>query len=324
LIPPEDTGGGSRPAQLGAELHRRGLAVDWRYALTIFPWPARRRPSVDRLRVRYVGEPDAPPLGDLILLEAPHPALCSLVGLASPGARVVYDAIDAWDGVLGLPWYDRGAEDWVLRRADHLVASAESLCAELRARSGRPVERLPNAVDLAIFDASTRRPAPSDLRRGSPTIGYVGALWGEWVDVALLDELARALPTAAINLIGPRGDRRLPECQNLHWLGVKLQTELPAYLACCDVLLVPFVESRLSAAVSPLKVYEYLAMERPVVATSLPELSGIPGVSLATRETFVDAVRAAASRTLDRAAVRAYVERQTWAARVDRLLQILA
>ena len=32
LVPPEDTGGGSRPAQLAAELHRRGCTIDWRWA----------------------------------------------------------------------------------------------------------------------------------------------------------------------------------------------------------------------------------------------------------------------------------------------------
>ncbi|MBU6283790.1 hypothetical protein KGQ64_16230, partial [bacterium] len=53
LVPPEDTGGGSRPAQLAAELHRRGCAIDWRWVLPIFPWPARSRPRVAGLEARH-------------------------------------------------------------------------------------------------------------------------------------------------------------------------------------------------------------------------------------------------------------------------------
>jgi len=45
LVPPEDTGGGSRPARLAAEFQRAGWAIDWRWALPIFPWPARTRPT---------------------------------------------------------------------------------------------------------------------------------------------------------------------------------------------------------------------------------------------------------------------------------------
>ena len=45
---------------------------------------------------------------------------------------------------------------------------------------------------------------------------------------------------------------------------------------------------------NPLKVYEYLAMQKPVVATDLPELEGLSGVwRCESREIFLDQLQRA-------------------------------
>lgn len=326
LVPPEDTGGGSRPAQLGAKLHRRGFAIDWRHALPIFPWPAQRRPAVPRLHVAFAGRGTQPPLPnhpELVLVEAPHPCFARTIDLVERDVPVVYDAIDVWDGILGAGWYDRAAENAVLRRASALVASSVLLRDELRQRTRRDVVLVENGVDPRVFDARTRRVAPSDLRRGVPTVVFVGSLWGDWVDLELVADVARMLPDAAFNLIGSAGSRRLPTCGNVFPLGPRPQRDVPAYLAAADVAIVPFVVDRLSAAVSPLKAFEYLAMERPVVSTPLPELERVPGVTIAhDAAEFAAAVAAASRDPFPRDAAAAFVARHTWQARVDRLLEV--
>ncbi|HEY6343882.1 MAG TPA: glycosyltransferase [Bryobacteraceae bacterium] len=47
---------------------------------------------------------------------------------------------------------------------------------------------------------------------------------------------------------------------------------IPSYLAQFDVCLLPFVLSKLTRAVDPVKLYEYLSQGKPVVATPLPEV----------------------------------------------------
>jgi O-antigen biosynthesis protein len=326
LVPPEDTGGGSRPAQLAAELLRRGFAIDWTYALSVFPWPRARRPQIPGVRIRHVSDPPegtAPEL-DLCLLEGPHPQLVAEVddiARRQPGAIVVYDAIDAWEGSLGAGWYDRGAEDAAIARAAVLVASSELLRRELGERSGREVVLLPNAVDLHLFDPAIVRERPQDLVPGRPTVLYVGALWGEWVDVDLIDALAHALPAAEIHLLGPTGRRKLPALPNLHVLGPRPQTDVPAYIAAADVGIVPFATDRLAQAVSPLKAFEYLAMGVPVVATALAEVKNLPGVTVtATASEFIAAVATAIRSGESAQRLRASVHGDSWEARVDRLL----
>lgn len=321
LVPPEDTGGGSRPAQLAAELHRRGFAIEWRWALPIFPWPRTSRPAIDRVDARHVDDPAGPPTeADLVLLEAPHPRLFDLARSGTRSGSLVYEAIDVWDGSLGAGWYDRDVEERIHGEADVLTASAGLLRDELAARSERPVHLLPNAVDLARF---VPRGLAAPLARGRPTVIYVGALWGEWVDLRLIERLARAHPEAQIHLVGPVGDRSLASSANLHVHGPKPRSEIPDLLASADVGIVPFAPSRLSTAVSPLKVFEYLAMGRPVVSTPLPELRGVPGVTVADdADAFVEAVARVPSEPFPHDAVRAFLEGQTWTRRVDQLFEL--
>lgn len=329
LVPPEDTGGGSRPAQLAADLHRRGCAIDWRWVLPIFPWPARSRPRVAGLEARHVSEASPPGKAggpaapfDLVLLEAPHPALL-VIARAVASRCLAYDAIDLWDGSLGAGWWDRSAEDRAIAGADLLLASSALLRDDLARRSRRPVALLPNAVDLHRFDASVARPVPTDLRRGRPTVGYVGALWGDWVDLDLVERVARLLPTAAFDLVGPAGDRRLPSAPNVHALGPKPQRQVPDYLAAVDVAIVPFASNRLTAAVSPLKAWEYLAMGRPVVSTPMPDLAGVPGVVFAEdAESFARAIERVAGAPFPAREVRDFLTHHTWAARVDELSRL--
>jgi glycosyltransferase involved in cell wall biosynthesis len=327
LVPPEDTGGGSRPARLAAELVRRGFAIDWRYALPIFPWPRRHRPALAAVSVRSLlergGTAALPAAPIFTLVEAPHPRFSELLDRLPPERPVIYDAIDLWDGSLGAGWYDPAVEDAMLDRAGALIASSRLLCEETARRTGRAVTLVANGVDPRLFDPSIPRPTPSDLRRGAPTVVYVGSLWGEWVDLDLVERVARALPAARFNLIGPAGSRRLPAAPNLAILGMRAQSDLPAYLASADVAIVPFATGRLTAAVSPLKAFEYLAMAVPVVATPLPELDGVPGVTTAhDASSFAAAVVAAASAPFPRAAAAAFVARHTWQDRVERLLEI--
>lgn len=325
LVPPEDSGGGSRPAQLGVELHRRGYEIEWRWALPIYPWPRRRRPVLSGVDARPVGDgtgraSNGVPF-DFVLLEAPHPGLWRLASEAERRGPVVYDAIDLWDGSLGAGWYDRETEDLVLAGADVRIASAASLRDEVEARSGHAVELLPNAVDDRLF-----RPQEAGARvleRGAPTVVFVGALWGEWVDLGLIESLVERCPKAVVHLVGPAGTQALPRHSRIHVHGPKPRHEIPALLASADVAIVPFAIDRLTAAVSPLKAFEYLSMERPVVATDLAELRDVPGVTLAADAAeFASAVERVAGAPFPVEAVRAYLSEHTWSRRVDRLLEI--
>jgi len=114
---------------------------------------------------------------------------------------------------------------------------------------------------------------------------------------------------------------------NVHVLGRRPYAELPRYLAGFDCCLIPFLASPLTAAVSPIKLYEYLAAGRPVVSTPLPSvLPFAREVLIAAGPRFLEAVEeaVAAAPNVDAAAARRRRARaHTWDDRVARVLEAL-
>lgn len=265
----------------------------------------------------------APGAGPLrwVLVAFPHPdALPWVAEFQALGYRVCLDLIDAWgEAGLAAHWFDAKALGRLARGADALVASAKPLVAQLASLvPGAEVAYVPNAVRAELFDPAKAWPRPADLPVGGPVLLYVGALWGGWVDQKLLRALAKAWPEAQVILVGDGPPPEAPEPRNLLRLGLKAQDELPAYLAHAEVGLIPFSVDALTAAVSPLKAFEYLAMGLPVVSTWLPELEGMQGVRLAQGvKGFEAACRASVGQRLSLEACAAFRRDHGWLARAE-------
>lgn len=327
-VPIGDSGGGQRPAQMARELLRRGYRVTYVHRFESAESPQGNRPTHERLATLPFSQFSARGLARAL---GPSEALHVVVSLpvadfrvaarflkVHAGARTLYDCIDDWDSVLGGGWYSRHAEDRLAREADALVASARSLATRLRDRTGREAALLPNAVDAGLFRRDLVHARPASIREGRPVFFYSGALWGHWLDWSWLRALARARPDADVLLAGEyRGECR-ESPPNLRFLGLLPQAELPGLMAHSAVCLIPFKVDRMVEGVSPLKVFEYLAMGRPVVASAMPEVVGLPGVSVAsTAEEFVALVALAERRAGDPEATAAFAAANSWSARVE-------
>jgi GT2 family glycosyltransferase len=155
-------------------------------------------------------------------------------------------------------------------------------------------------------------------------IGYFGAL-ARWVDVPLVEAVARSHPEATIVLAGGHFDvdlgplERLP---NVRLLGQRPYAEMPRLLWGFDVCLIPFVVNDITEATNPVKFYEYLFSGKPVVAPALPELEPFADVAYLARDRghFVDQLdRALAERADDprREQRRRLAEVNDWSRRYD-------
>ena len=319
-VPMHDIGGGSRGAQLALELVERGHHVTY-----VHLYPSYEQvdlglrfihPRLEQARfddfdgARHVARTGS--RRGIVILEIPAPQyLGAVTGLQNAGWSVVYDMIDAWsDPALGGDWYDAGLERHYVETAEAVTASAEDLAAHATA-AGRDAVLVPNAVNATVF-ASAESERPADLPEGR-IIGYHGSLYGDWFDWDALAAVARHNPEATVVMIGeargvPNG---LPG--NIVFLGLKAQQDLPAYLSRFDVGMVPFAVSETTHAVSPLKVYEYLASGVPVAAPPLRALDGLDGVYTGHNLTAAVAAALEAPR-LDPAVA---LERHSWGQRLD-------
>jgi glycosyltransferase involved in cell wall biosynthesis len=217
-----------------------------------------------------------------------HPSLYDLAA-AMDCRWTVYHAYDVF--ALQPGWSDalaRAQKD-LLERADLVIASGPSIAQALREAGAERVLVLPNGADAEAFAAGALQPCPADLAAiPRPRIAYIGHL-NRKVDFAMIATVAKARPAWHWVLVGPVPEdgsaapandphigAAFRECQtlaNVHFLGGKPYTALPAYAAHMDVHTICYRPDRgWWNAAAPLKLHEYLATGRPVVSIDIMDI----------------------------------------------------
>lgn len=172
--------------------------------------------------------------------------------------------------------YIAGCIDNIAGKADLMVVTSPTLLDKYINKTKKCV-LISNGFDEKLFDGQTK-PVPSDLAGISrPVVGFVGVLFS-FLDYDMIYESAAAIPEASFVFVGPveksgrAGVERLKTLSNTYFLGKKPKHDIPAYVSNFDVCINPFKVDDVSRAVSPLKVYEYLACGKPVISTPMEGL----------------------------------------------------
>nr|WP_269327176.1 glycosyltransferase [Kineosporia mesophila] len=159
------------------------------------------------------------------------------------------------------------------RQADIVVAVSPPLVDSLRS-AGVEALLIPNGVDVPHFSRTVKAsPDPAAVELGPRRVGFAGHL-GDRIDPDLIAAVADR--DCTVLLVGPRqrgaGDwlEEVLRRPNVHWLGLRSYADLPSVLAAADVWMLPYDDSAFNRASFPLKLLEYLAAGRRVVATDLP------------------------------------------------------
>lgn len=219
--------------------------------------------------------------------------------------------------------------------AELVAASAGDLLEKVR--RDRPDAILcPNGVDYRHFARPPGEP-PADVAdlvdAGRPVVGYYGAI-AEWVDFSLIRKAAEEMSDVSFVFIGPEYDASVRQhldvfdLPNVRWLGVKDYRDLPDYLAVFDVATIPFVVNDVTQAVSPIKLFEYMAGGRPVVTPNLRECARYEAVLVAADpDDYVAKLRQALALRPDaehQALLRRTARANTWEMRAGTLVDALA
>ncbi len=204
----------------------------------------------------------------------------------SKNSTLIYDCLDDWeeftkDPEMGYSEEIIHCERKIASIADLVITSAKRLYVKMSYYNNN-VYYLPNGVWNAEFTQQAVLPqVPVDLKPiNKPIVFFMGAI-AKWVDLDLIQFIAESRPEYSFVFAGNlRCD--LPKRLNIYFLGSKKYEELPHYLAVSKVCIIPFKVNNLTAAVTPLKIYEYLASSTPVVTTIMPDILELPGTRAAT------------------------------------------
>lgn len=191
-----------------------------------------------------------------------------------PVRRWVYYCVDDFSVWPGLDGATLGRmEDELLPKMDLIVAAGESLADGIAAR-GFEAEVLTHGVDLDFWSAKPLNPAEATSPKvagNSPLVLFWGVvdrrMNADWV-LALADRMIHG----EVWLVGPQQnpDPRLANHPRVVMPGAVAFEELPKLAQRADVLIMPYADLPVTRAMQPLKLKEYLATMRPVVASTLP------------------------------------------------------
>lgn len=230
----------------------------------------------DAICAAWFGALFARPLGATLMYEVHDLEQWNPSRLRSPLARPLVRLVDAL----------------AIRRAARVVTltgAFKDYLARAGLKAADEVAVIPDAYDEARYAPRDRDAARRAL--GVPAeafvVTYAGltfAYRGLDVLVRAFARLARDAPGARLYLVGGREGERADLARLARDLGVAdavclpgqlPQDAVPDYLAAADALVLPGTVSGLNA--SPLKLFEYAAMARPVVAVDAPALREILG-----------------------------------------------
>lgn len=198
---------------------------------------------------------------------------------------------DAWGDVVYFGWDDWRTEDnglfaraggaigWsyeqMAERDVNVITVSKAIADRIGAQRATVV---PNGVDVSAFDVEG--PVPDWFASlGGKVALWVGSIEGR-IDTEALAACARELgPEWTIVLVGPVADpvplEPLRGVPNVVVKGWHTRAEIRAMIKAARVCLLPHVRTPLTEAMSPLKLYEYLAAGRPTVSSDLPPVRGV-------------------------------------------------
>ncbi len=184
---------------------------------------------------------------------------------------------------------------WFLRNARGIIAVNSIIKKDIAAAFGIPEKNIivcPNGIDMARFGKNVSKKearASLGLPHNARIALYAGKFYA-WKGLAVLIRAAQKLREGAIYIVGGDGDDLkkiagvddLP--RSLICFGHRQYREIPMWLHAADVLLLLGTKeneySRLHT--SPMKLFEYLASRRPIVASRTPAIEDV----VSEREVF--------------------------------------
>ena len=215
------------------------------------------------------------------------------------------------------------------RKADLVFVASDTLL-EGKRQLNPNTHHSPHGVDFAHFaraqDASLAIPADTaGLPR--PVVGFFG-LFERWIALDLVDYLAAQRPQWTFLMIGRVAvpEATVPRRPNIHWVGRRPYESLPAYGKQFDAAIIPYHLTQQVLHSNPIKLREYLAMGKPIVSVSCPEIDRYGDVVAIARspEEFLAKLDQALSRPPTPEEVRRRMDRvraEGWEARLDGVLQ---
>ncbi len=208
---------------------------------------------------------------------------------------MIYDLADDLPAMIGdspqIPRFARPFGKWIgrsaLKRSVKISKKVTGITKGLQESYSIPDKKfvlVPNGVDTELF-----RKVKSGLREELGlenyfVLGYVGVL-REWVDLTPVYQAIKSFENVTLLMVGEEGmfkeNKEIVKKYGIEdkviFTGTVPYNKVPEYISAMDACLIPFKNNAISRYALPLKMFEYMACEKPVISTELPGVKAAAG-----------------------------------------------
>lgn len=233
-------------------------------------------------------------------------------------AKIYYDIYDDWEEFeqVGMAdWYCGPAQEQQLIQMADVVSVVSPVLKHKFVQYRPDIVLSPNGFDLATVGSANFEivSAPQQMI----VIGYFGHLTAKWINWEFIFYLAK-LPQVKVEIIGNGildGLARQFREHNIKYWGVVPAAELYTYVQNWHFGLVPFKYNKLSAAVDPIKIYEYLYYGLTSLVTGVSHVATYPNTLVIDEAEQFELTRQQLLKNFKQAntqAVRNFLAKNTW------------
>ena len=212
-------------------------------------------------------------VSEFIYINSFDPIYC-IPDTARQPVMSIYHCVDWMAGEPYIARHGVRAEEEMMRNSDLVVTTSRPL-RHYAMYHNTNAHYIGNAADPGHFQ-SGRHPAPEAYRGlDGPIVLYLGSV-GTRLDTELIIRTAQHRPGWHFCFVGPISggkEQQLAPVPNIHLTGPRPYESVPAYMQHADLCWIPFRQNELTRHIYPLKLNEYLACGKPVVATDFTDLS---------------------------------------------------
>jgi glycosyltransferase involved in cell wall biosynthesis len=263
-----------------------------------------------------------------------HPYIFNAIRKSEVEA-LIYHCVDDLSAIPGIDSVNFLAKEKILiQKSDHIFVTNRQLLRKCEHENSN-VHYMSNVVDLEHFINAHYVNADHDAvsKISKPRLCYVGALSDYKIDFELVYVIANKRQDWSWVFIGEEREgqkshwfSKLRKLNNVICLGKIKYEELPKFLGCMDVGLLPTLVNDYTKSMFPMKYYEYLAAGLPVVSTPI-EFAKELGIELLVGGNYIEFELAIEKQllkgrySLDQSCY--LVGENTWDARLDKMLELI-
>jgi hypothetical protein len=171
----------------------------------------------------------------------------------------------------------RDSEELLIKKASKVFCSSENLANVLCSRYGKQARDKVSIIRNAVSDnflkhANSVRHKTAGRERGDRlSLAYAGTV-GDWFDFDTVLKCLAEHPQCDIHIFGPIEVENYPTHPRLIYHRPMQHLDLVDELINFDVLMMPFRLNSLIASVDPVKLYEYVAIGKEILAIYYKEI----------------------------------------------------